>query len=371
MGKAGSQIYIFSQVNVFQICPNLFNMHKRHYLFPLCAISLLFASCKGQNPSISPLSSGPPIPLVLDPTDLDPYFIETVAVTSSYGPKSITRNIMQDRKGDFWMSTWEGIIHFDGKTFTNLTNREGLRRYHTFSLLEDSKGILWFGTIGAGVYRYDGKNFVNYTSKEGLAGNGVGFLFEDKQGNIWIGTDAGNSIYDGKTFRNLIPSDEEIGTDINSVVEDKNGKIWFGMRGAACIYDGKSFQKILKPDGTTFNNVRSVIEDKNGNIWLGGQGGLWCYDGTSFTKYSEDFVGYLCEDRKGNLWACAGEKNTYKMALYRYNASSLSVPGTPDKILSHDGQIFGIIEDTAGNIWFGTDQGVCRYDGNTFNWWRK
>lgn len=348
-------------------------MLKHLYCYPLCVLSFFIASCKGQSPTITPTKNETPSPLIQDPTDYDPYFTESIAVVSSYGPKSITRNVLQDRKGDFWMSTWEGIIHFDGKTFTNLTNREGLRRYHMFSLLEDSKGNLWFGSIGAGVYRYDGKTFTNYTTKEGLAGNRVGCFYEDKQGNIWIGTDTGISWYDGKEFHNLIPSDEEIGTDVNCILEDGTGKVWFAMRGAACVYDGKKFSKITNTDGSAFQNVRSIIQDKNGAIWLGGQCGLWRYSGTTFSKYSDDFVGYLNEDRKGNLWTCAGETNTYKMALYRYDALSLSVPGKsaiPAKILSNDGQIFGIMEDTAGNIWFGTDKGVCRYDGNTFNWWR-
>jgi ligand-binding sensor domain-containing protein len=349
-------------------------MQKHLYCYPICVLSLFIGNCKGQNPAIPPTQTEIASPLIQDPTDYDPYFTETVATTSAFGPKSITRNVLQDRKGDFWMSSWEGIIQFDGKTFTNLTNRDGLRRYHMFSLLEDSKGKLWFGSIGAGVYCYDGKTFTNYTSKEGLVGDRVGYIYEDKQGNIWIGTNTGISRYDGKTFHNLIPSDEEISRDVTCILEDKSGKIWFGTRGAACFYDGKSFHKVLKTDGTAFNNVWSIIEDKNGNVWLGGQCGLWRYDGTVFANYSDAFVGDLCEDRNGNLWACAGEPDTHKMALYRYDGISLSVAGippTPHKILSHDGQIYGIIEDKNGNILFGTDKGVCRYDGKSFNWWRE
>jgi ligand-binding sensor domain-containing protein len=30
------------------------------------------------------------------------------------------------------------------------------------------------------------------------------------------------------------------------------------------------------------------------------------------------------------------------------------------------GMIFGILEANDGSIWFGTDKGVYRYDGNTF-----
>ncbi len=72
-----------------------------------------------------------------------------------------------------------------------------------FFFLEDSKGNLWFGSIGSGVYRYDGKSFRSFTNRNGLANNDVHSIYEDKKGNIWFGTEGGASRYDGKSFRNF------------------------------------------------------------------------------------------------------------------------------------------------------------------------
>lgn len=338
----------------------------------ICSVILLFlsmSSCKGQNKTDSPQTkenSYIPIEEITTP-DIDPYFVESKTVTSPYGPTDITRNILEDSKGNIWLATWEGIIGFDGENFTNYTNKEGLRPFHVFTILEDSKGIIWFGTIGAGVYRYDGKTFVNFTKNEGLVHNRVGCIYEDKMGKIWFGTEGGASCYDGQTFQNFTTKDGLINNDINSIIEDKNGTLWFGARGDACTFDGEKFTKITNDTGMSFTNVRSIIKDKNDDIWLGGNDGLWKYDGISYDILTTDFVGYLHEDRAGNIWtSSAVNGNAGIWTLSRYDEKR-----KPTKIKTENNMFFGIMEDTKGDIWMGTLRGVYRYDGEDFDYFRE
>ena len=216
----------------------------------LLVLFVFIASCKGQNKTDLPKDSISQPESILP--EKDPYFAETKTVNTSYGPSNITRNIIQDRNGDVWLATWEGIIRYDGKSFTNFTNKEGLRRFRVFTILEDRKGNIWFGTVGAGVYCYDGKLFTNFTTKEGLANDRLGCIYEDKKGNIWFGTMGGISCYDGKTFTNFTTNDGLTSNDINSIIEDKNGNFWIGTRGEACFYDGKTFTNLKNNDGSSF-----------------------------------------------------------------------------------------------------------------------
>src|SRR3984957_9514162 len=130
---------------------------------------------------------------------------ENKGVITSHGPKWITRNIIQDTKGNIWIAAFDGIFRYDGKSFTNITSKVSSARF--FSVLEDSKGNLWFGSIGSGVYCYDGKSFTNFTTGDGLINNRVSCIYEDKAGNIWFGTENGASCYDGKSFRNFTTKD--------------------------------------------------------------------------------------------------------------------------------------------------------------------
>lgn len=352
-------------------------------IYTLFLMFIVCTSCKGQNKADSPKEN---------------IKSETQNATASHGPTRITRNLIQDRKGNIWIASWEGIFKYDGKSFANMTSKVSSARF--FSVLEDRKGNLWFGSIGSGVYCYDGKSFINFTTKNGLAGNDVTCIYEDRTGNIWFGTGSGASCYNGKSFRNFkmkegplpnnadsihvsayqhkLPEVHWMHNDVNAIIEDKTGKFWFGTRGYARIYDGKTFTVVTHKD-TPFTNVRSIIKDKKGNIWLGGNDGLWRYDGSTFTNFTRKFVGYILEDKKGNIWISSERDNSKgpafsadggrlfsneAWALYRYDGNSLSgnKPAVKE-ITSKPGMIFGILEAKDGSIWFGAGDGVCRYDG--------
>ncbi len=293
--------------------------------------------------------------------------------TTSHGPNSITRTIKQDRKGNIWLATFEGVFRYDGKYFANVTSQVTSARF--FSILEDRKGNLWFGSIGSGVYQFDGKSFQSFTTKNGLINNEITAIYQDKAGNIWFGANGGASRYDGKSFRNYMMGGDSVKdirgkslpdappiNEVTSIIEDRSGKFWFGTRGNVFVYDGKSFAVFKNSDGKPFMNVRSLIKDKSGNIWLGGNDGLWRYDGSTFTNLSRTFVGYIYEDRKGNIWTSSGSEKRW--ALSRYDQKSLTDKNAvPETIKGNEGMIFGILEDKDGNIWFGTLDGAYRYDG--------
>ena len=261
-------------------------------------------------------------------------------------------------------------MHYDGDVFTNYTNKEGLRRFRVFTILEDRTGDLWFGTVGAGVYHYDGKSFINVTMKDGLISNQIGCIVEDAIGNIWIGTQEGVSKYDGKSFVNFTTKEGLSNNDVNSIVEDQTGKIWFGTRGDACYYDGSTFTNITNGNGVSFANTRSIIEDQNGNIWFGGNDGLWRYDGSDFMNLMTDFVGCIYEDMEGVIWICASSSsngNSDKWVLSRYDQSLLPYQSSAiTRVKMEETMFFGIMVDTSNNIWLGSLNGVYRYDGSFF-----
>lgn len=360
------------------------------HLYPLLFLLTLLFSCKGQQKTekviTKPIEKSAP-----DKTDYDPYFVETEDIYLSKGPSSITRNILEDKDGNIWFASWEGIVRYEpakeldaaAKPFTNFTNKDGLRRYHVFSVLRDSKEHLWFGTIRGGLYRYDptatlkqnGTAFRNITTKQGLSDDLIGCMMEDRSGKIWIGTAKGISVYDPNTvigeqgayFQNHIMEGESNNNDINSIVEDRTGNFWIGTRGEVSYYDGKTFKFFKDKNGLPLRNVRSIIEDRNGKIWLGGNEGLWSYDPSvgvqSFTLYTRDFVGYIYEDSKGNVWVGSDESGNRDWLLTQYSADALAKGSLEGELMRRQkGQIFGILEDSKGNIWFGHERGVCRFD---------
>ena len=132
------------------------------------------------------------------------------------------------------------------------------------------------------------------------------------------------------------------------------------------VYDGKTFTVLKNKDGKAFNNVWSIIEDKKGSIWFGDVDGLWRYDGRTFTHVSQRGAYGIIEDKKGNIWT-TGAVNPNVWALSRYDAKSLcnKIPTVTEIKSEGRTNFFGILEANDGSIWFGSGNGVYRYDGNT------
>lgn len=276
------------------------------------------------------------------------------------GPKSITRNIKKDNKGNLWFASWEGVFKFDGSSFVNVTIDKTGSRF--FSFIQDSKDHFWMGSIGSGVWYFDGQSFQNFTVKDGLANNNVLDIYEDSKGRIWFATEGGASYYDGETFTNLTTDNGLLNNDLNSIIEDKNGTFWLASRGELSLYDGKNFSTKKKPDGSAFINVRTLLKDNNGNIWLAGNDGLWRYDGNNLKRFSDKFTGYVYQDNNGNIWTSSEGDSGWMIS--RYDSSSLQQEFIPATVIYEDERmLFGIAEDENNKIWFGTLKGICIFDG--------
>lgn len=63
-------------------------------------------------------------------------------------------------------------------------------------------------------------------------------------------------------------------------------------------------------------------------------------------------------DDKGNLWFSSNQ------GVYRYDGESFTNLSTNDGL--SDNQITSIMQDNEGNMWFGVPDGLCRFDGKSF-----
>lgn len=345
-------------------------MKKYEIVFAMILMLVLCSSCKGQVKRDASKDH-----TISETKEMN---IETNEVMVSNAPDGIVRMIKQDRNGNIWFAAFDGIFRYNGKSFVNTSSEVSSARF--FSALEDNQGNMWFGSIGSGVYRYDGFSIQNITTDDGLVNSEIVCIYEDKNGHLWFGANGGVSQYDGDIFRNYkmkgdtiiadksgipLPNLKRPSNEVNSIIEDRTGKHWFATRGYTFIYDGNSFTKVTH-EGMPFMNIRWVIEDQKGDIWLGGNSGLWRFNGSTFAHIMKNFVGYIYEDKNGNIWTSSEASVGGGWALSRYDQKSLSEEKpTATIVKSGEGMIFGILEADDGRIWFGTLNGVHRYDGKT------
>lgn len=250
-------------------------------------------------------------------------------------------DILEAKDGKIWIGTKAGICVYDGKTFVEIqmpllkrqaTNKNKLPQTPiVYDIIQDKSGQLWFATID-GVYIYDGKSFTPFIIDEAANGflssnDKVERILEDNAGNIWFGgrTNEGVFRYDGKSVTNLKLKTITLHFESRQVnhswawpqLQDKNGNIWFSNWGGAYCYDGNTFTSFTINEGLAGYNgvVAKIIEDKNGNLLFGGDGGLSRYDGKSFTCFKNGLINTwiwsITEDKSGNIWVGTRETGLY------------------------------------------------------------
>ncbi len=269
--------------------------------------------------------------------------------------------------------------------FSHITTDEGLSLSTVTSILQDRRGLMWFGTDD-GLNKYDGYDFTIYrhdpNDPSSLVSNQIKSLYEDDEGNLWITTFSGVSLYDSNSDR-FINYNIQNGYNLEkldtwSIFKDSRGNFWLSTNDNGLIlYDAeknKATKYTADPDkkgALESNKIRQVYEDSRGNLWVATEnGGLYIYNSTTqtFIKYSHDdenpysIIGnsiyYIVEDSEGYLWfACYGSGLSYMhvdevdkgvFTSFKHN------PGNANSLSNNN--ILALCEGKGG-IWIGTENG--------------
>ncbi len=102
---------------------------------------------------------------------------------------------------------------------------------YVFCVMIAADETVWAGTWGGGVTYYNGKSWRNLTESDGLAGNIVYSMTQDKDGVFWFGTNKGLSNFDGQVWHTFNRHHGLLGNSVYSVIATPGGEIWAGTKG--------------------------------------------------------------------------------------------------------------------------------------------
>lgn len=167
--------------------------------------------------------------------------------------------------------------------------RRGLSQNTVMSILQDRKGNMWFATWD-GINKFDGYDFKTYKAKFdnriNLTNNRVDYMYEDRYGFLWLLT------YDNQAWRfnprtevfEHVPAMKEEGSRfvVTSIKVLPCGSVWLLSEEEGAIRlktDPESFR--LSPEMYSADNglfpaarVYDVYEDASGNEWMLTDNGL-------------------------------------------------------------------------------------------------
>jgi ligand-binding sensor domain-containing protein len=120
-------------------------------------------------------------------------------------PKGMARCIYRDHKGFLWLSVaGYGVIRYDGQQSRifapTLNDKSSFPATVAFSIAEDSKGILWFGTE-KGLVRFDPTLEQFQLISRGHGSDYVNEMLVDQNDHLWVVYDNGCWLYDPATHK--------------------------------------------------------------------------------------------------------------------------------------------------------------------------
>lgn len=317
-------------------------------------------------------------------------------------------DVLQDENGYIWLSTYEGLVRYDGTEPTSYTTKHGLRSDLVYDLFIDSEdrfwitfeeagvgifegdsirylpelsaldslsvmhvsesvdGRLWFSTYGHGVFIWDKETMIQLTEEEGLPSDYTWNLFHKEPDEVWIGTWNGIAIFEGDTIRTVTTEDGLSGASVYNFAEDDEGNIWASTSNGVSVFDGKKWEAIESINGEDLEYVYFVLVDGTGTLWIATEGdGIYLYDGENYTHInksnglSSNYVYSLHEDNQGRVWVATDENgvNILRSRGFRIYRDS-------DFVL---GESVNVIFDNETGLWLGTETGLTKFneEGNS------
>ena len=269
----------------------------------------------------------------------------------------------------------DGLYSYDFRKRKLEEFGEGLPHRSVYSLLRDSRGILYAGTYN-GLARYDVSTSRFHVVGTPLLSNNqrrfINCMLEspDRQ-TIYLGT--GEGLYAYEPAREQWTTVEGMGAmAVKSLAIDKDGYLLVGT------YEGlyhltqqglKHYRRDTRDVSTpTGNQIWAVMTDSADNIWIGHERGL------SFSSHSSVF-----KSVKIYSMIPTGESNEF-LSVFRDSRGNLWLGGTSGVIVQKaDGRsrwyhmgdtndsngdycVRSVMEDSYGTVWLATDCGIYRYD---------
>ena len=327
--------------------------------------------------------------------------------------------ITADYEQNIWIGTHSGLFKFRDEGFVYYNANDGLTNGFIQTIVIDKKNKLWFGTSGGGIYKYNKNQFTNLNAKNSLLDNFASALAVDTLNRLWIGTNKGLSY---QLNDKIIPSVFLFKDFIHILFLDKKNNLWAGLKNqVACIeniymYPNSKIKYYDLPLPTTAEGFQlsSMCEDDKGNIYIASfLGGLFIYDGKKIadvtntyniqtravldvkvssnnylyvatldgiyvvnleTKSSEKITeddglssnlvySLLLTDNEQTLWAGTNQganKIDLQIFLQKHIKNILSF-GKTEGFKGLECNTGGLCKDSAGNIWFGTVNGLVKH----------
>lgn len=189
-----------------------------------------------------------------------------------HGSSVAATSLHVDREGTLWVGTYDrGIYRIRGDVVDHFDRTSGLSGDAISEITEDREGNVWVVT-SQGVDRFADTPVASVSVAEGLCSTEASSVLASRDGSIWTGGDGAlTRIRDGKAtcFRK---GHDLPGSQVTSLFEDHTGQLWVGLDQGLWVYEHGRFQQVTRPDAHPIGLVTGIAEDNQQRIWIAATG---------------------------------------------------------------------------------------------------
>jgi signal transduction histidine kinase/ligand-binding sensor domain-containing protein len=327
--------------------------------------------------------------------------------------------VFEDRDGDIWAGTSEGIERWRDSVFTTYTTAQGLPSDTVGPIYVDDAQRVWFAPTSGGLYwmkdglitrvsvagldrdviysiaggdrgvwvarqhggltRVDltstGPSATTFTHVNGLAQDSVYVVDRTRDGAVWAGTlSAGVTRLSHGTFTTYDASAGLPSNTVNAIADTADGTIWFATPNGLGALSRGGWRRYTTNDGLPSNDVTTVFEDAASRLWIGTTAGLAIVDDGQLRRVLRapqplrgSILG-VAEDRSGRLWIATSDRvlRVSRNALADGTVSDADVReyGVTDGLAATGGikRHRSLVADPGGHVWIAMNRGLSMAD---------
>ena len=337
----------------------------------------------------------------------------------SFSKKRETYNLLPDYRGGLYIGNHYDLYYFNYKTRTleYLRSSSGLISEGALSMFIDFEKNVWI-TCGRGITKITSRRFSNFQVRHGLLEEEVTALLEVEPGKFVLGHNRGLTFWDGNKFEKM-PFTGEDGAELPfcrvlDMKRDAKQNTWLVAErvGVARINKQKQIKWYGTHHGLPDNlRVTSIWIDDTNNVWVGCGHGLFfmAADENHFVSIPVNqlptpavrkiyitpknilylggtFNGVYQYEIKKNQWKnyrVPGENGANNVFALAPGLRGRLLVGTAAGLFTLDPQqetlkkynennfeihdpVYFIVRDHQHRLWFGTNNGVFRWDGSKY-----
>ena len=288
-------------------------------------------------------------------------------------------NLSEDADGSLWVVRGENgisepVCHITKQALKCFGKADGIPIFPIDAIAADGRGGFWLGGQTALAHWHSGVSemYPVESLKSNTGAPGIMSLVCEPDGTVWVGIVSkglgqGLARFEKGAVRSFVTQNfngSKYG--IFSLHLDREGNLWVGtVSDGVFRVHGEAVDHYARADGLSSDYVRSFFEDREGILWAATSNGADIFYDPFITTFSaveglaRDWAVGVSSSRDGTIWVA----NAESLDHIEKNGAIASIR-TGSGLLGR--QVSSVLEDRAGNLWVGIDDGLFIFKNGHF-----